>query len=166
MQKIKGIQIAAAPEQPGWFQIDFPMGYGFTISEAEILSPDPQAQLLANMRLAFKVGNYGKVQSKEFLNGINSVEGQNGFETSIGKLFVSKIDDAEMPGRLTVGFSSRKGDSTIEIEVSDAELQDEPDEISRCQAVIGNIGSFLKLRGDKAITQAAINAVKAQQFWW
>lgn len=166
MRKIKNITITPLSEQPGYFEVTFPMGYFFTVSEADLLNPAPQTQVFANLRTAYRVGNYGEVQSKEFLNGINSVGGQNGFETKDGKVFVSSIEDGDYPGMLLIGMSSRKGEVAFDIQIHKAELTEEPDEMTRCQAVLANIGTFLKLRGDKTITTAAINAVKQQQFWW
>ena len=165
MKKIKGITLKLVSNEPGQVEVDFGNGYSEFLSEADLLNPDPTTQLVANLGTAFKVGGYATPRSKEFLNGVNTPTGQDGFETSIGKLRINAIKDAE-PGRLVISFYGKAKDSTMDVEVLEADLSGVGGEAERYKAVVANIGVCLKLLGKTTIDADAIAKVRDREFWW
>lgn len=168
LERIKGITLTPVPDQPGYFEILFPdpNPYFFTRSQDEILNPDPQAQVFANLRAAYLIGGYVEPRSLEFKNGINATSGLDGFETANGKRYVTAVEDGDWPGMLRVSLSTRKGVPEFDVQIHTTELSDIPENTIRCEAVIMNIGMFLRKKNMLTIDADAINAVKRQQFWW
>ena len=166
MQKIKNITIVKSQNDPDFWEVQFPNGYYIGRTEHDLFHPDMATQLFANMRTAFLIGGYAYPQSKEFRDGINNVNGQDGFQTAIGKVYIRKIENSEEPGLLRIFFSKKKSEIIQDISINQYDLVTEPDEMTRCENVVNNIGIFLKLSGFTSITPEAIQAVQKQSFWW
>lgn len=166
LERIKGITLTPVPDQPGYFEILFPDPHSrfYTRHQDEILNPDPQAHVLANLRAAFQIGGYVEPRSLEFKNGINA--GLDGFETVNGKRYITAVEEGDEPGMLRVSISTRKGTAEYDVQIHETELLDAPDEDTRCEAVIRNIGMFLRKANKTVIDAAAIKLIQDKQFWW
>ena len=164
MQKIKGIKIEPDLNDVGRYWVHFPTGYSFNMSESEILNPDVNTQVKRNLRQAFKLGNYGNVDTAEFKNGINSILG--GIETAAGKVFLTSNLTHLGDGWYEIGFSSKSDSIAVIITVHEQELIGELDEFARCETVLANIASFLRISKAASLTTSALNSIKNREFWW
>jgi hypothetical protein len=135
-------------------------GYQFEVEKTSLLNSDfNQEQLLHNMRLAFLIGNYGQLNSLEYLDSVN--KNGAGLKLTCGTKYINRVENNEN-GTYTVFVGNKKGSEDYQIELQESQLREDSGDRS---AVLHNIKSFLKAEGYTSLSAAAITKLKNQDFW-
>lgn len=165
-RQIQGVQLTDNGDGTVNVQIG-PSGY--TMDKSVLFNPgwNPDAIKL-NMRLAHRIGNYGQLNSAEYIDALNKKGGAlTGIEGPDGRYYISEITLVDAENRIyRVGFGEKTGNTigpTIHtIEVSQDEmLADDQDE----REILTNLPAFLRIGGHADVTPAAAAAVRAHRWW-
>lgn len=156
-KQISKIEITDVSGNPGIINVQIG-DFGYEIPEAELFDTTVDFDhIIQNLRLAYLIGNYGALNSDEFIKN-RSVNTKSG----IWHIKSIELIDANSK-QYHVNLSKQKGQSDFGIEIYEADLTDN---YSNRSVILKNIGAYLIKEGYKKLTSQLKESLKSIDFWY
>jgi hypothetical protein len=126
-------------------------------------------QLLDNLALTHQIGNYGEIDSQEYLDAVNKASG--GLAGIEGKDKAYRIAGVKLldpvTGDVEIGLGAKLPSGKVGPveETVSANRDDLTNRSSSFEAIQRNLVAFFRLGGFTSLTPAALAALKARNFW-